>query len=147
MPRSGTASERGESDPLPRRERGKGRKGGERRCSSLHRRVGVAEEVARIRREIQATRAESERARANWEEYLRDSRARTAQRLSTGLGRPSVLASIGIKEEAGTDDGEDDDMEDAEGPAQGTGDATRSSATAARNPTPSHPYDSPLGGG
>ena len=64
VPRSGTASERGESDPLPRRERGKGRKGGERRCSSLHRRVGVAEEVARIRREIQATRAESERARA-----------------------------------------------------------------------------------
>ena len=60
---------------------------------------------------------------------------RTAQRLSTGLGRPSVLASIGIKEEAGTDDGEDDDMEDAEGPAQGTDDATRSSATAARNPT------------
>ena len=135
MPRSGTASERGESDPLPRRERRKGREGGERRCSSLHRRVGVAEEVARLRREIQATREEKERARASWEEYLRDSRQRTAQRLSTGLGRPSVLASIGIKEEAGTDDGEDDDMEDAEGPAQGKEEATRHATTAVRNPT------------
>ena len=135
MPRSGTASERGESDPLHRKERGKGRKGGERRCSSLHRRVGVAEEVARIRREIQATRAEGERARARWEEYLRESRARTAQRLSTGLGRPSVLASIGIKEEVGTDDGDDDEMEDAEGPAQGADETTRHSTTAARNPT------------
>ena len=127
----GAREGRGESDPLPRRGRAKGTRGGTRRCSSLQRGEGVAEEVARIRRDIQAAKEERESARASWEATLRESR-RIAQRWSHLRGKTTgVLANIGIKEEPDTDD----EMEDAESSAQGGEETGRSLTVAARNPT------------